>query len=122
MALASKKPMAKTAQRVKLNIKKGDTVRVLSGRDKGKESEVVKVVYKTKKVVVRDVNIVKKATRSDPKKNPQGGIVPMPAPMHLSNVMLVCPRCSKPTRTSSFVDKTGKRGRKCRKCGEQIDG
>ena len=115
----ARKPLIKEKQKMK--IKKGDTVRVLAGKDSGKESEVITVISKKAKVVVRDVNIVKKATKPDPKKNPQGGIIPMPAPIDVSNVMLVCKRCGKPTRVAYLTDKEGKRSRKCRKCGELID-
>lgn len=106
----------------KLGIRKGDTIRVIAGKDKGKDGEVIGVNHKSCKVTVRDINIIKKATRPDPNKNPQGGIVPMPAPMDISNVMLKCPRCGKPSRTTRFSDKEGKSSRKCRKCGELIDG
>jgi large subunit ribosomal protein L24 len=120
----ARKPLVKKIK-TKAGIKKGDTVRVLAGRDKGKQSEVVSVDHKSGKIVVRDINVVKKATRPDPKKNPQGGIVSMPAPMLASKAMVVCPRCGKPTRISfhEVVEgKTTRKSRKCRKCGELIDG
>lgn len=116
------KSAAKDIKPQKMNIKKGDKVRVLSGKDKGKEGDVIKVLPKAGKVVVENINIAKKATRPHPQKSPQGGIISVPAPLDASNVILLCPRCSKTTRTSRHTDAEGRRSRKCKKCGELIDG
>jgi large subunit ribosomal protein L24 len=106
----------------KMHIKKGDKVRVLAGKDRGKEGDVISVSPKAGKVVVENINIAKKAVRPHPQKSPQGGIISVPQPLDASNVMLVCPRCSKPSRTTRHTDAEGRRSRKCKKCGELIDG
>ncbi len=78
-------------------IRKGDTVQVLAGREKGKKGEVIDVLPGRDRVLVRGVNIVKRHTRPT-QKNPQGGIAEREASLHLSNVMVVDPQDSKPTR------------------------
>lgn len=104
---------------VKLNVKKGDTVVVLSGKDKGKQGEVLQALPKKGKVIVKDVNKVKRHTKPN-QKAPQGGILVKEAPLHASKVMVVCPACNKPTRIAhKLVD--GKNVRVCKKCGEVID-
>lgn len=104
---------------VKLNVKKGDTVVVLSGKDKGKQGEVLQALPKKGKVIVKDVNKVKRHTKPN-QKAPQGGILVKEAPLHASKVMVVCPACKKPTRIAhKLVD--GKNVRVCKKCGEVID-
>ena len=110
-----------TTERPKISVKKGDNVRVLAGKDKGKQGKVLEVLYKTSRVVVENINIAKKAVKADPRKNPQGGIISMPAPLDVSNVMVVCPQCNKPSRLTRHRDTEGKSSRKCRKCGELID-
>jgi len=105
----------------KMKIKKGDNVRVIAGKDRGKEGEVVQVEPRKGRVTVHDINIMKKAVRPHPQKNPQGGIVEMPRSLDISNVKLVCPRCSKPARVTFKKDAEGKTSRKCKKCGELID-
>ena len=103
-----------------MNIKKGDTVRVLSGKDKGKEGQVVRSLPSKQRVVVEKVNMVKKAMRPT-QQNPQGGIMSVEAPIHVSNVMVVCPECKQPTRVSHRVNGAGKKVRVCKKCGKDID-
>lgn len=101
-----------------LNIKKKDTVIVLSGKDKGKKGEVLKVYPDAMKVVVSKINFVKRhtrATQQDP-----GGIREKEAPLHASKVMLVCPKCSQPSRPKFDVLSDGKKIRVCRRCGEMI--
>ncbi len=106
----------------KMKIRKGDSVRIIAGKDKGKEGEVIEMLPRKGRVVVHQCNIAKKAVRAHPQKNPQGGIIEVPAPMDVSNVMLLCPRCSKATRVVFAKDAEGKTSRKCKKCGELIDG
>lgn len=103
-----------------MNIKKGDTVRVLSGKDKGKEGQVVRSLPSKQRVVVEKVNMVKKAMRPT-QQNPQGGIMSVEAPIHVSNVMVICPECKQPTRVSHLVNEAGKKVRVCKKCGKDID-
>ena len=87
----------------KMNIKKGDRVKVLSGKDKGKEGVVLRSIPQKERVVVEKVNMIKKAMRPT-QQNPQGGISTMEAPIHVSNVMLVCPSCKQATRVSRKRD------------------
>ena len=103
-----------------MKIKKGDTVVVLTGKDKGKQGEVKKSIPQAQRVVVEKVNMVKKAMRPT-QANPQGGITSIEAPLHVSNVMLVCPECKQPTRVSKRVNEAGKKVRVCKKCGKDID-
>ena len=104
---------------IKLNVKKGDNVVVLAGKDKGKQGKVIAAMPKKGKVVVEDVNKVKRHTKPSAKA-PQGGILAKEMPMPVCKVMLVCPACSKPTRIG-HKEVNGKMVRVCKKCGEVID-
>jgi len=103
----------------KMNVKKGDQVVVLSGKDKGKQGEVLTAKPAEGKVVVEGVAVVKKATRPNPA-NQQGGIVEQEAAIDVSNVMLICPSCGKPTRVGHAKDAEGHKVRVCKKCGAQF--
>ena len=104
---------------VKLHVKKGDTVVVLAGKDKGKEGKIVEALPKKGKVVVEGVNKAKRHTKPS-QKYPQGGIIQKEMPLHVCKVMLVCPACKKATRTGK-KEVNGKMVRACKKCGEVID-
>ena len=101
-----------------LNIKKKDKVVVLAGKDKGKQGEVLKVFEETNKVIVSKVNFVKRHTK--PTQRDPGGIKEKEAPIAISNVMLVCPKCGKPNKPKFDKLSDGKKVRVCRKCGEII--
>lgn len=101
-------------------VKKGDTAIVLSGKNKGKSGRVLSVLPSKERVIVEGLNIVKRHMKPD-KRYKQGGIIEKEAPMHISNVMLICPKCSKPTRMSSALLESGKKLRRCKKCSEFID-
>lgn len=103
----------------KMHVKKGDKVVVLSGKDKGKQGEVLVAKPAEGKVVVEGVAIVKKAMRPNAQ-NQQGGIVEMEAAIDASNVMVVCPKCGKPSRMGHAVNAEGKKVRVCKKCGAEI--
>lgn len=103
----------------KMKIRKGDTVTVISGKDKGVTSSVMRALPENQKVVVEKVGVVKKAQRPT-RDNPSGGIMQLEKPVHVSNVMLVCPKCNKPTRVGVKVE-DGKKSRVCKKCGKSID-
>ncbi len=103
-----------------MNVKKGDTVRVLSGKDKGKEGVILRALPTKQRVVVEKVNMVKKAMRPT-QQNPQGGIMSTEAAIHVSNVMVVCPECKQATRTGKRINEAGKKVRVCKKCGKDID-
>ena len=104
---------------VKLHVKKGDTVQVLSGKDKGKEGKILTALPKKGKVIVEGVNKVKRHTKPS-QTNPQGGIVTKEAAIASCKVMLVCPRCKKTTRIAHKIE-DGKSKRVCKHCGEVID-
>lgn len=102
----------------KLNLKKGDTVVVLSGKDKGKQGKIIQAMPKKMQVVVEDVNKVKRHTKPS-LKAPQGGIIQKEMPLNVCKVQLICPACNKPTRVAhKIVD--GKNSRLCKHCGEVI--
>ena len=103
-----------------MHVKKGDTVKILSGKDKGKTGEILRSIPQRQRVVVEKCNMVKKAM-CPTQQNPQGGITTVEAPLHVSNVMLVCPNCKEATRTSKRVNEQGKKVRVCKKCGKDID-
>ena len=104
----------------RLHVKKGDQVEVISGKDRGKEGEVLKVFPKESRVVVEGINIVSKHVTPS-QDNPQGGITEQEAPIHSSNVMLVCQHCNQSSRTGKKILGDGEKARYCKKCGEVID-
>jgi large subunit ribosomal protein L24 len=103
-----------------LGIKKNDTVMVITGKYKGKKGRVIKVIPSENRVIVEKINIVKRHMKPS-RKYAQGGIIEKEAPIHRSNVMLICPKCDKPTRISAQVLADGKKVRVCKKCKEVID-
>jgi large subunit ribosomal protein L24 len=103
----------------KMSIRTGDKVRVIAGKDKGKESKVLVVYPHKQRIVIERVNLIKKATRPTTK-NPQGGILEIEGTVHVSNVMIVCPKCSQPTRIGRKRE-DGARVRYCKKCNNDID-
>ncbi len=102
-----------------MSIKKGDTVVVLSGKDKGKQGKVLEAMPAERKVIVEKINV---ATRHQKPRTQgeQGGIVKKEAPIYACKVMRVCPKCGKPTRPASKLTADGKRVRVCKKCGAEI--
>jgi large subunit ribosomal protein L24 len=110
--------MGKLRFEPKFKIKKGDTVQVVSGNDKGKTGKVVSVVAEKARVFVEGVNIISKHQKPNAK-NPEGGIIKKEASIHISNVMLVDPKSGKPTRVSIKRD-NGKVERISKKSGEVI--
>ena len=104
---------------VKLKIKKGDNVVVLTGRDKGKTGTVMKVMPKESRVVVQGVNVVKRHTR--PAAGQQGGIVEKESTIHVSNVSLIDPKTSKPTRVGYKTVEGGRKVRVARRSGDVLD-
>lgn len=103
----------------KLHIKKGDTVYVNSGEDKGKTGTVLKVLVKENRAVVEGVNMVSKHTKPSAK-NPQGGIVKQEAPIHISNLNVVDPKTGKATRIGRKMSSEGTLVRYSKKSGEEI--
>ncbi|MDX9714883.1 MAG: 50S ribosomal protein L24 [Dissulfurispiraceae bacterium] len=103
-----------------LRIKKGDTAMVITGKNKGKSGRVLSVSMAKGSLLIEGVNIVKKHMKPN-KKFAQGGIIEKEAPVRISNAMLLCPKCSKPTRIGASAPDAGKKVRVCKKCKEVID-
>jgi len=104
-------------------VKVKDEVVVLTGKDRGARGTVLSVDRKKQRAIVEGVNTVKKHARADPRKGVKGGIVSREAPVHVSNLMVVCPRCGEPTRVGHSVLGSGRKARTCKRegCGQQID-
>ena len=102
-----------------LSIKKNDTVLVVTGKEKGKKGRVISVEPKNDKILIERINIIKRHMKPS-KKYSQGGIIEKEAPLHISNVMLICSKCGKPTRIGNTVLSDGKKARICKKCKEVI--
>src|SRR5215475_3945332 len=121
MAIAKRKP----AEPVRVELKKEDTVRVISGRDKGKEGRVLAINRETGRVLVEHVMMVKRHTRPNPARQIKGGIAERESPIAVSNVQIVCPSCNKTTRIGHHIDNIAggktRRTRVCRKCGQTLD-
>ncbi len=100
------------------DIRSGDTVEVIAGKDNGKRGVVVRTIPSTQRVVVEGINRLKRHTKSGVSGNIQGGIIDFNAPIAYSNVQLVCNRCSKPTRIGRVVQPDGTVPIVCKKCGE----
>ncbi len=103
-----------------LNIKRNDEVLVLSGKDKGTRGRVLRVFPQRNRVIVENVNFIKRHTRPNPQKNIQGGVVDREASIHLSNLMLICPECQEPSRVGFSLLSDGEKVRVCRKCQATI--
>jgi large subunit ribosomal protein L24 len=110
---------ARNVERVKTRITKGDTVRVMRGEDKGKEGKVIRVFLKKGRATVEGVNIVKRHRRAR-RPEEQSGIIEMPAPVHLSNLMLLDPKSGQPTRIRARIDDDGTKERVSAKSGDAI--
>jgi large subunit ribosomal protein L24 len=105
-----------------VKVRRGDTVLVLAGRDRGKRGTVERV-EKTKRgfgVVIPGLNMAKRHQRAR-SRTQQAGIIDLPVPIHISNVQVVCPRCDRPTRVAHTTLEGGRRTRICKHCGEQIE-
>lgn len=108
-----------------LKIKKGDQVVVLAGKDKGRQGKVIQTLPQENAVIVDGINMVtrhqrpRRTSRATPAT--QTGRIQKPAPLSIAKVMLVCPRCDKPTRVGRTVGGEGRRVRVCKRCGELID-
>ena len=103
----------------KPHVRKGDTVLVLSGKDRGKQAKVLRVNPGKGTAIVERVNMLKKHTKPNPQKNIQGGILDREAPIKLSNLQVVCPSCNQPTRTGSHRTEEGAT-RFCKKCETEM--
>ena len=107
-----------------MNIKKNDSVIVISGNSKGKAGKVLKVFREHERAIIEGVNMIKRHSRPS-QRNPQGGIIQKAAPIHVSNIMIVCPKCGKPSRVGHASVSDAATGRKqtmrlCRSCEEMF--
>lgn len=102
-----------------MHVKKGDTVKVLKGKDRGKTGKILEVSQKLGKATVEGLNLYFRHER--PKQARQKGQkIQFPRPLEISNLMLICPNCGKPTRTGHLVDEKGIKSRVCKKCKKRI--
>ena len=110
---------------VRMQLKKNDQVRVIAGRDRGKQGRILGIESATGRVLVEHVNVVKRHTRKNPQKQIAGGIAEKEAPIAVSNVMIMCPKCDKPARIAHHVTEApggkARRTRICRRCGQTLD-
>ncbi len=102
-----------------MKLKKGDLVQILTGKEQGKKGKILRVLPEDNRVVIEGLNFLKVYTRPS-QQNPKGGITQVEGKLHRSNVQLVCPRCSKPTRVGFQFLADGTKQRVCKKCNEII--
>lgn len=102
-----------------MKIKKGDTVKILSGKDRGRSAKVIQVFPKHEQVLIEGVNLKKKHQRPR-RQDKKGEILLFPAPLPAAAVQVVCPACGKPTRVGYQWDESGTKVRKCRQCGTAV--
>ncbi|HEV3483866.1 MAG TPA: 50S ribosomal protein L24 [Vicinamibacterales bacterium] len=102
-------------------IRKNDNVVVTTGKDRGKRGRVLKVLPEKNRVVVEGVNFIKRHTKPNPQRGVKGGLVEREAPLHASNVQIVCPDCGRATRIGRRVLGDGRKVRFCRKCEGVVD-
>lgn len=103
------------------SLRRGDQVYVITGRDKGKSGRVLAVDPGKRTVTVEHVGMIKRHTRPNPSKNVKGGILEKEGPIHISNVLLVCPACNKHARVGRKEMPDGTRARVCKRCGATIE-
>jgi len=111
----------KAGKRHIISIRKGDTVRVMSGRDVGKTGRVLSVNSRKNTVIVEHAQIIKRHTRPNPAKNIKGGIVEREGPINASNVLIVCSNCNKHARIGNNILPDGTKVRVCKRCGTTLD-
>ena len=102
-----------------MKIKKNDSVKVISGNNRGMEGKVLKVFPETNRIIVEKVNLIKRHTRRV-SQSQEGGIIEKEAPIDASNVLLICPKCNRPTRTGMTMLADGRKVRQCKKCHETL--
>ena len=110
-----------TAGRARTHLRKNDTVKVLAGKSKNAVARVLSVHPERGTAIVEGVNFVKRHTKPNPTRNIKGGIAEKESPVHVSNLMVVCPECKKPARVGHRILDSGTKIRICRKCGGSMD-
>jgi large subunit ribosomal protein L24 len=109
-----------TAKKFRTSLKKNDTVEVTTGKDAGKRGKILVVIPKKSRVIVQGAGFIKRHTRPNPQRNIKGGIAEREAPIHISNVQIVCNECG-PTRIGHKLLEDGRKVRICRKCEGVLD-
>lgn len=104
---------------IKTSLKKGDVVRVMTGNDKGKEGKILQVLRERGGVLVEQLKLIKKHTKPNTQ-HPKGGIIEREGVIQISNVMILCRKCDKPSRIAAKLLTDGKKIRVCRRCGEVL--
>jgi len=102
------------------HVRRGDTVGVIAGKERGKRGKVLRVLRDSSRVVVEHLNMIKRHQRPTQKLR-QGGIIEREGPLAVSNVLLVCGRCNRPVRVGIKVLNDGRKVRACKRCGESVD-
>jgi large subunit ribosomal protein L24 len=115
-----KNKLKKETVPIKTNLRKGDSVRVMSGNDKGKEGKILQVLRERGGVLVEQLKLMKKHTKPN-NKYPKGGIIEKEGVIQISNVMILCQKCEKPSRIAAKILTDGKKIRVCRRCGDVLD-
>ena len=106
--------------RSKLHVKKGDVVKILSGKEKGKSGKILKAFPAKQRIIIEHLNMIKKHTKRR-SQGQGGGIIEREGTLHVSNVMLICPSCKQATRIGKKLLEDGTKLRVCKKCGEVVD-
>jgi large subunit ribosomal protein L24 len=107
--------------RLQTPVRRNDNVIVITGKDRGKRGRVLKVLPEKNRLVVEGVNIITRHTKPNPGRNIKGGLIEREAPLHASNVQIVCPECGKATRIGRRILGDGRKVRICRKCEGVVD-
>lgn len=103
-----------------LKVKKGDVVKVISGNDRGKRGEVMKVLRESERLIVKGVNIITRHQRPTARQR-EGGIIEREGTINISNVLVICPACDRPTRIGFRLSETGEKLRVCKQCQETFE-
>ena len=104
----------------KVHVKKNDQVLVTAGKDRGARGRVLRVIPGENRALVERINLIKRHTRPNPQRGVQGGILEREAPIHLSNLMVICPQCDKPSRLGRKRLEDGRGARVCKRCGATL--
>ena len=105
----------------RIDVRRNDQVKVIAGKDLNRVGRVLRVIRSKQRLVVEGISMIKRHTRPNPSRNLKGGIVEREAPIHISNVMIVCGACDQPTRIGHRILADGKKIRICRKCEGSLD-
>lgn len=114
-------PANAVKEQVRIRLRRNDTVLVIAGKDAGKQGKILQVIPEKNRVIVQGVGFIKRHTKPNPQRNIKGGIAEREAPIHASNVMVICGECGKRTRIGSRTLADGRKVRICRRCEGVLD-